>query len=560
MTRNVDALSARRFDVIVIGGGITGACIAHDAALRGLAVALLEKGDFGAATSAASSKLLHGGIRYLQQAQFDKVRESARERTAFLSIAPHLVHWMPFLIPTTRSLTKGRVLLGAGIAGYHLVSAGVARRLPRALRAPADGFLSRRELAQRHPMLASLDGVTGAWVIHEAHMHSSERMTLAFVKTAVRHGAVAANYAEVVRLLLTGDRVTGVEVLDRCGAQALRVEGMVVVNAAGPWIGGLNARLAGVHLRRDITAFSKGVHLVTRPLLEEVAVALPTAHRSQAMIQRGGRHLFIIPWQGRSLIGTTNVPFAGTPDEVAVTTQDVDTFIAEINEALPEARLAPSDVQHAFAGLYPLTEEVVRPELYQGTGLYQLVDHADHDGLQGFVSALGAKYTTARRLAERTVDVVMQKLRRPVARSTTGEVPLLGGDLHDVETYRLGATKRFARLPADVVTHLVTHYGTEIDAIVDLGSGMSGGLEPVAAGRLTVAAEIRFAVADEMAVRLEDVIFRRTGLGSVGHPGRTCLERCADIQATALGWDEARRRDEIAAVDRRFVWSPVATT
>ncbi|MGE3841361.1 MAG: FAD-dependent oxidoreductase, partial [Vicinamibacterales bacterium] len=187
MTREAEALSGRTFDVAVIGGGITGACIAHDAALRGLSVVLLEKGDFGAATSAASSKLLHGGIRYLQQFEWGKVRESASERSAFLHIAPHLVRWIPFLIPTTSAFSKGRWLLGAGVGLYHLLTAGAGGTPEPRHDRPSDGFLAREELLARYPALQGIDQLTGAWVIHEAHMYSSERMTLAFVQSARRH-------------------------------------------------------------------------------------------------------------------------------------------------------------------------------------------------------------------------------------------------------------------------------------------------------------------------------------------------------------------------------------
>jgi glycerol-3-phosphate dehydrogenase len=381
-------------------------------------------------------------------------------------------------------------------------------------------------------------------------------MTLAFVKSAAARGAVVANHVEAVRVQQEGARATGVAATDRLTGRAIEIAARLVVNAAGPWIGRLNATAGHARLEREITAFSKGVHIVTRPLLEGVAVAVPTRHRNQAMIQRGGRHFFVIPWRGRSLIGTTNVPFGGTPDAVGVSAGDVRTFVADINDALPGAQLAIEEVQFAFAGLYPLTEDVIRPEVYQGTGLYQLVDHAAAGGLGGFVSVLGAKYTTARRLAERAVDLALRKLGRAGMPCATRDTPLEGGAIADLDAFRRDAIARHARvLPPAVVEHLVGHYGTEIDAVVAEGATASASLEPLTEHQPTIEAEVRYAVGQEMACRLEDVVFRRTGLGTIGHPGRACLERCSTIVGDALGWDETRRAAEMAAVERRFTWS-----
>lgn len=555
MRRDLTALTGRTFDLLVIGGGITGACLAHDAALRGLTVALVEKGDFGAATSAASSKLLHGGIRYLQQAQVGKVRESAVERLAFLGVAPHLVRWVPFLLPTTRTPGKGRWLLGAGILAYRAIVAGHARALADpARRPPGESFLSRREVLARYPLLGTLPGLTGAWVIHEAHMHSSERMTLAFVKTAVRHGAVAANQVEVTGFLREGGRVTGVDAVDRETGRTLQIAAQVVANAAGPWIGALNAKLGAAHLERDIRGFSKGVHIVTRALLGDAAVGVPTRHRAQAVIQRGGRHLFVIPWRGRSLIGTTNVPFDGTPDGVAVTRADIEGLLDDVNRALPGAGLTAADVRHAFAGLYPLTEEEIRPDVYQGTGFYQLVDHAARGEAEGLVSVLGAKYTTARRLAERATDLVCRKLGRRPPPCLTRTTPLVGGDIDDLAAFRRAVAARHGRRASPaVLDHLVAHYGREVEAL--LADPVPGSLDTLSPELPVVEAEIRYGAAHEMALHLDDLVFRRTGLGTVGHPGAAALARTAAIAGEVLGWDTARQRTEIARVERYYQWT-----
>jgi glycerol-3-phosphate dehydrogenase len=466
---------------------------------------------------------------------------------------------VPFLIPTSPSLTKGRLLLGMGIAAYQVLCAGTASAVTDpALQVPRNSFLSRHDLLARYPVLAGVRSVNGAWVINEAHLRSSERMTLAFVKTAARNGAVVANHVSVERVIRDGPRVTGVAARDELTGRTLEIGAHVVANAAGPWIGGLNAGLGHVSLQREITAFSKGVHLVTRSVLDNAAVAVATRHRARAVIQRGGRHLFVIPWRGCSLIGTSNVPFDGSLDDVRATAGDVTDFLADINDALPSARLGPADVHFAFAGLYPLTEKSVRPEVYQGTGFYQLVDHARSSGLDGLVSVLGAKYTTARRLAEQAVDLVGRKLQRTVPPCRTATTPLSGGDIEDLKAFRREAVARHARIASsEVVEHLVGHYGTELDAVLQAGSVQDRSLDPMTPDQPTVEAEVRHAVRHEMAMRLDDIVFRRTGLGTIGHPGRACLERCAAIAASHLGWDDDRRRTEIDQVEQRFsTWCP----
>ncbi|HEY8536510.1 MAG TPA: FAD-dependent oxidoreductase, partial [Vicinamibacterales bacterium] len=358
MRRDLRALTRTEFDVLIVGGGITGACLAHDAALRGLSVALVEKGDFGGATSSASSKLLHSGIRYLQTLQFHKVRESAVERIRFQRIAPHLVRWVPFLVPTYRDLRKGRLLLGAGMAVYDLICAGHDRELPDGRRPPRRRVLEPDAIARELPALAGAPGLTGGHLFHELHMNSSERMTLAFIRTAAREGAAVANYAAVEEFLVDGSRVRGAVVRDELTGERLHVRAHVTVNAAGPWIPALNARLPVGRLPRPITHYSKGAHIVTRQLTPGFAVALPSSRRGAAIVNRGGRHIFVIPWRGYSLIGTSDSPFDQDLDTVAPGEDDIEGLLRDVAAAMPGAGLEWRDVRHAFAGLYPLTGTV----------------------------------------------------------------------------------------------------------------------------------------------------------------------------------------------------------
>jgi len=317
MERRPEALVADEHDLLIIGGGITGACLAFDAATRGMRVALIERDDFGGATSAASSKLLHGGIRYLQQLRFGKARESARERLFFQNLAPHLTHYVPFVVPTFRGLAKSKPVLSAGMLLYEALCIGQTELLlDREQAVPPGRALSVTEVAEMIPGISG-EGLTGGRLFHESHMINSERMTLAFVEGAAVHGAAVANYVRADEFLRDGDRVVGVQATDTETGRKLTIRARVVVNAAGPWIRQLNEQLEMSSVGRVVTGFSRGVHLVTKPLTDGYAVALPTKRRAESVVDRGGRHVFIIPWRGHSLIGTSYATHEGPLDNMS---------------------------------------------------------------------------------------------------------------------------------------------------------------------------------------------------------------------------------------------------
>lgn len=544
MNRALATLDRTTFDVLVVGAGISGACIAHDAALRGLTVALIDRDDFGGATSSASSKLLHGGIRHLQQLRFDKVRESIRERDYLRRVGPHLVRWVSFLTPTIATVRRGRALLACGLRAYAWLGGTIEPG--GSLGMPTGTYLDRRTLGHLAPELTESTNFTGAFVLNECHLHSSERMTIAFVKTAAANGAVVANYVAVDGLLRDGRRVVGVHARDVETADTFPIRARVTVNATGPWLADMNDRLSVGALHRPVTGLAMGAHIVTRELLAGFAAALPTSRASRAFVGRGGRHVFVIPWRGHSLIGTSNRPYRGHPDLVRPTGTDVAGLVNDVNRAMPSARLARADVRHAFAGLYPLTARRVAPHVYQGMSDYQIVDHGRHGGAEGFVSALGAKYTTARSLAERTTTVVCAKLGHRRVPCLTHETPLVGGDLTDVAALRLRIhTPAGDSVDGATADALVRHFGTEAQDVLDNADRDPFGMRRLSPDRETIEAEVRFAVRREMARQLADVVFRRTGLGTVGHPGDSCLDRCAAIMALELSWSETHRSEQL---------------
>ena len=558
MKRDIEKIKSAAFDLVIIGGGITGACLAHDAALRGLRVALVEKNDFGMSTSSASSKLLHGGIRYLQKLQFGKVRESARERTYFQIIAPHITTTIPFLIPTIQgSIMKGRAALLAGMNLYRAICSGLNGLVSDPSKKVEFGaFFSKSKVLELVPMLTAIDGLNGAHTLFESHMHNSERMTLAFIKSAVHNGSQAANHVAVQRLISTDERITGVHCRDTLSGEEFQIEAKMVVNAAGPFLPGINSQIESLRLFKDTTGFSKGVHIVVRQLEEKYALALSSGKKTEGLVTRGGRHIFMIPWRGRTLIGTTNVPFADKLDKVRVTVKDIDDFLQDINAIVPGLSLENGDVHYAFAGLYPLISDEIKTDTYQGTGEYQVVDHSEQGGPEGIVSVMGAKYTTARAIAEQAVDLIGRKMSMPDPRCRTASVPLFEGRIDNLEQFIAKKQQHYREiLPAQTVHDLIVSHGSEVDKVIDYCRNQAGYLEKLSEERETLVGEVAYAVEHEMACTLDDVVFARTGLGTIGHPGTEVLNRVVKVIGPLLAWDEPRCRDEIEAVERRYQWN-----
>ena len=554
MRRDLKCLAEKEFDLLVIGGGITGAFLAYDAALRGIKTALIEKGDFGMATSSASSKILHGGVRYLQNLQLNKVRESARERTFFQVIAPQLTTTVPFIIPTYQgSFMKGRTALCIGMWLYRLLCSHLNSQIEDcSKKVPFGRLFGKSTVLSMASILRNISRINGGHTLYEVHMTNSERMTLQVVKSAAARGAVVANYCMAEDFSFEEGRVVGASCVDTLSGEKFSIRARMTANAAGPFLPALNRRIPGIKLRKETTGFSKGVHLVTRQLEGKYALALSSGRKTEGVVTRGGRHIFIIPWRGRSLIGTTNVPFEGTPDEVCVTEKDIVDFLADINEIVPGIGLERKDVYYAFSGLYPLLSDEIKTDTYQGHGEYQLVDHAAKDGVEGIVSVLGAKYTTARAVAEQAVDMIASRFGCE-EKSETSFTSLVGGEISDFSDFQESAMQRYAHLfDQDIIIHLVRTFGSELDEAIAWMREKEGALDRVCEGRGCVAGEILWAVEKEMACTLEDVVFARTGLGSVGYPGREVLESAADIMQMTLSWPEGEKKKQLDIVERHY--------
>jgi glycerol-3-phosphate dehydrogenase len=536
MRRAIDRLANEEFDLLVIGGGITGACVARDASLRGLRVALIEKNDFAHATSAHNSKLAHGGLRYLRNLELGLVRESLKERRIWQRIAPHLVHPLPFLVPLFGGGIRARATLAAGLTLYDLLSYDRGWLDDPEQRLPGHSWLDRKNALAREPVLDG-KGLEGAFVYYDAQMYAPERLALEHLIDADAYGAAIANYVEATRLLQRDGRVAGASVHDTITGQDLEIRAGATLVAAGPWADIFLARASGKPASHKLLR-SKGIHLVVPAMTRKYAVT----------VAAGGGHFFVLPWRGHTILGTTDTAFQAAPDNVGVDAHDVEDFVDLINKYLPSAHLNPNDVEYFYAGLRPLVDDG-SGDTYGASRRAELVDHGKDDGLDGLFSAIGGKWTTSRDLAEKVVDTLVAKLGAKVRDCTTATMPMPGAKFGRFSDFVRREEEENPKL--DRVGHLAQLYGSNLPAMLSEANNRPELLEALGTTG-DIAAQVLYAVREEMALTLDDVLMRRTGIGQLGKPENETIESAARLMAKECGWSDERRLSEIASVAPRF--------
>jgi glycerol-3-phosphate dehydrogenase len=516
-------------DVLVIGGGITGAAIARDAALRGFRTALVEKGDFGSGTSSVSSRLIHGGLRYLEQYDLHLVLEASRERHVLLQVAPHLVHPLLFLFPVYRGARVPAWKLRCGLWLYDLLAAFRNVRLHR--------WLGRKATLRLEPGLRERD-LRAAGLYYDAQTDDA-RLVLATMRSAAQAGALVASYAEAVSLLKPDGLVRGATVRDLLGEGTRVVRALVVVNACGPWVDAV--RRLDTPEADPLLRLTKGAHVAVP------RQRLGNTHAVTLTSPIDGRVMFVLPWadSDQSYIGTTDTDEDVSPDEVRATAEDVIYLLRSANAFFPQARLSPNDVVATWAGLRALLRPDGNLAPSQVSREHRIVESAS-----GLLTIAGGKLTTHRVMAQQLVDRVAVRLRaldgRPRApRPPTHRLPLPGGETADLEGLIKAAVQRGA---SDATArHLVGTYGSEAAAVlnlVDKDRALGG---RIVAGRPELWAEVIHAVEREMAVRLSDVLVRRLHLFyKTRDQAVPASSAVADRLAAVLGWDKARRGEELA--------------
>jgi glycerol-3-phosphate dehydrogenase len=541
MKRDLLRLSNQRHDLLVIGGGVYGACVAWDAALRGLSVALIDKADFGHATSANSLKIIHGGLRYLQDGNLKLVRGMIRERMVFMRIAPHLVHPLPCVTPTDRRLMRSKAVMTAALAANDLIGFDRNRLTDPQKHLPGSRVVSRAECLRLLPGIRS-DDLTGGATWYDCQIHNSERLTFSFILSAAEAGAHVANYVEAVGFLRSGDRVTGLKAKDRLTGEELDIQSKLVVNTAGAWADSV-LHLLNDHRPQRRFHPSVAMNLITRQIIRQHAAGVPSEYEvpdGHGGSDKRSRLLFIVPWRDYSLIGTLHVPYEGHPDDYQVTERDVQSFIDEVNVAYPGAALKREDVYFVHSGFLPAQANHAGDQV-KLVRQSQLHDHGRDEGIDGLITVVGVKYTAARQVAQQVVDLAFTKLGKKPPECRTHVTSLYGGQIERFDDFLAQETSKQSRsVSAEVVRHLIFSYGSEYSRILEYLEQDTTLGQKLSASSAVIGAEVMHGIREEMAQKLTDVILRRTELGSAGDPGDECLETCAAIMAAELGWDKAR--------------------
>ena len=497
------------FDFLVIGGGVVGAGVARDAASRGFRTALVERGDFASGTSGKTSRLIHGGLRYLQHYRIRLVRSAVRERDLLVERAPALVHPLPFLIPAYRDRGPGPTLLRFGLFLYDALS---RKTLPRRVWLRPDGT------TEREPGLRA-EGLAGAGVYYDAWTDDA-RFVLSVVQDAAAAGAEVANYVEVESLVRTKERVSGARVRDRLGGTSFPIRATAVVNATGVWLDRLRTPRPAPTIRP-----TKGIHIFLP------RSKLGNRHALAWTTRRDHRVVFVLPWGDLTLVGTTDTDFQGDPERVTPDAGDVGYLIDAVNDAFPQAHVGPEDVVSAYAGIRPL----VRRGRAGGRESDVSREHALFVDADGLISIAGGKLTTHRAMAEAVVTLAAARLGPP-RRSRTEEMPL-GPPVRPLQD--------FLDLGFNEATALYLqgrHTPEQLRRNLDAPSAR----EPILEGRPSVWAQVDLAVTEEMAMTLSDVLVRRLGLFyEASDQAFDAAARVAVRMAGLLGWDADRTAREV---------------
>jgi len=553
MKRNLDRLAREHFDIVIIGSGIHGAVLALEAVRSGYSVALLEKEDFGHATSANSLKIIHGGIRYLQHGDFKRMRESILSRRSMMNFAPHIVKTLACLMPTYGHGIKGREMMRLAFGIYDLVAFDRNRGLEKEHSLPNSSSISIDGCKYVIPGIKDR-GLTGGAVWYDAIAVNTERLTLEYVKEAVKYGACVANYTEVVTLKSGKNGVAAVLARDCNSGRKIQIDCSVAVNSTGPWINTLSDSNPDLANQKWAVAINI---VVKKRFFKEYAVGLEgysDYFDKDAIIKRGKRLFFFVPWQEKyTMIGTTYRPYFGLPDDFSLTAEDISQALNEVNNIYPDASLIMEDVTFFHGGLQPMDGiDENRADNVQIDKSSKIFDHGMEGGLEGLFTIKGVKYTTAPDIAKRVIRI-LEKRKRLEKKDPGVYVPRSFRRKKDFGP-TIGTLKEEY---SPVYQHLRSVYGAdwrEVFAYLVEKDGTEDNDDLwVSRDPPLLLVELLYFIHEEMAVTLADVVLRRSNIGSAECPSQGILSRLSRIMGDELGWDGDKRVSQIEEVERVFL-------
>lgn len=532
---NLDELAAIHYDLLIVGGGINGAGIARDAAMRGLRVVLVEKNDFAFGASSRSTKLIHGGLRYLETYEFSLVRESLRERGILMrTLAPHLVKSLPFWVPFYKKDKRGAWMVKAGLWLYDFLGFDSSIQWHRSF--------SKSAALALEPGLVNID-FKGASQYWDCHMNDA-RLVLENILDAERFGACCLNYTALISCQSLKSGAVRALVRDEEAEREVELSASLLINASGPWVDDVLGLLGRTQPNPAVKP-TKGVHLITRPLMQSHALLVPA--------QGDSRVFFIIPtiYGGRaaSLIGTTDTDFFGDKEHVHSDAQDVKYLLEQTNRILPKADLKSSDIWATYAGLRPLSAP-----LKDAAGNSKISRESQILEQDGLLSVTGGKFTTYRSLAEKTVNRAAALLKLQLKPSPSASIPLPGAPKNsaDLELLSSGAEGLVERYSVNLesVKYLLSIYGVSAPAVLEITREDPEFKNPVALGSPAILAQAVYAARHEKAERLDDFYLRRTFLGLELAPDHPGVERVAAVMGAELRWNRERIADELEQLKR----------
>ena len=535
LKRYVEEETGQKFDLIIVGGGITGAAVAYIAAARGLSVALFEKKDYGGATSAATSKLIHGGLRYLANGELKLVRESLRERRILGNIAPNFVYPLPFVMPNYKKW-KGNIwkmLLGMYL--YDMLSYDKKDTWDKGKKLENHRLISHRKTVRLEPNL-KMEDLRNAFYFFDYQSIFPERLTLAFIKSAAEYGAKVSNYTPVEGFIFeNGNKIKGVKVRDVFSGEAKNIHADLVVNCGGTWADKILNLAAQKDTGSHKVKRSEGIHIITKKIAGNHVVSLQ---------KKDGGHLMIMPWRDHSLIGTTDKEFYGDPDDYRVSKDSINEILNAVNENYGR-KISADDIVHAYGGLRPLVDDQTKGT-YETSRKYEVYDNAV-DGIEGMITVEGGKYTTSRGLAREVLKLVSAKLARTLSDPVSDNLYLSGCEIRDMKQYMIRQHLNYKDFSRNTVEYVSRNYGTESKIVFQIARDDPRYAEVVSHDG-EILAEIVYAIKYESARTLKDIMLRRTGTGTLGKPGNDIIAKITAIAAEMLGWDKKRTEEEVASL------------